>query len=249
MQELTYKIDLYEGPLELLLTLVNKSKMDIADIPIAVICSQYMEYIEQAHRMDMNLAAEFLVMASELMLIKSKMLLPKIKEEEEDPRAALAEALLRYQCAKEAAVLLAPMYDKYSGRMAKDTDEIKPDNELPTGLDPAKLAYTMKLLLSRMKVNETTQENHIAPLVKTHVVPVSEMLEKIITILNKRRTEALLSVLLNCAESRSALVAAFMALLELIKERKVLIFDQSGTDEFENLDNIRLQLNDEVRSA
>ncbi|NLK39479.1 MAG: segregation/condensation protein A [Clostridiales bacterium] len=250
MHEITYKIDLYEGPLDLLLALVNKNKMDIADIPIAEICSQYMDYLEQAERLDMDLTADFIVMASELMYIKSKMLLPKLTiEDEEDPRASLAEALLRYQCAKEAAALLAPLYEQYAGRMAKDTDEIKPDNSPPTGLDPVSLSKIMRLLLIRNKANETAPGTIISPLVKYKIVPVSEMVEKIIGSMSTRPSQSLLSLLLTCAESKSALVAAFLGILELIKERKILVCPLDDDEAEDNLDDIKLKWNDEARSA
>ena len=78
-QSLTYHLEAFEGPLDLLLSLIQKNKVDITDIPISLICDQYMAYITEAERLDMDLASEFIVMASELMLIKSKMLLPKIQ--------------------------------------------------------------------------------------------------------------------------------------------------------------------------
>ena len=79
MENLTYRIEQFEGPLDLLLTLIQKNKMNIEDIPIAEICDQYLEYIKAAQSMDMDLAGEFIVMASELMRIKSSMLLPRLK--------------------------------------------------------------------------------------------------------------------------------------------------------------------------
>ena len=94
---LTYKLEQFEGPLDLLLALIQKNKVSITDIPISLICDQYIEYITQAQKLDMELASEFIVMASELMLIKSKMLLPREEEDEDDPRATLTDALLRYQ--------------------------------------------------------------------------------------------------------------------------------------------------------
>ena len=101
MESVTYRLDQFEGPLDLLLTLIQKNKVNISDIPIALICDQYVATIADAQRLDMDVAAEFLVMASELMLIKSKMLLPRAEEEGEDPRAQLTDALLRYQQAKD----------------------------------------------------------------------------------------------------------------------------------------------------
>lgn len=114
---ITYHLEQFDGPLDLLLALIAKNKVNIADIPISLICDQYMEYLSAAQALDMEIASEFLVMASELMLIKSRILLPRLEEEEEDPRAALADALLQYQRAKAAAVKLNERFAIY-GRAA-----------------------------------------------------------------------------------------------------------------------------------
>ena len=97
------KLQVFEGPLDLLLHLIEKNKIDIYDIPIVEITSQYMEYIRQMEREDLNVMSEFLVMAATLLDIKCRMLLPKeINEEgeEEDPRAELVEQLLQYKMYK-----------------------------------------------------------------------------------------------------------------------------------------------------
>ena len=108
---LTYKIDTFEGPLDLLLTLIAKNKMEIADIQITVIFEQYMAHLDRMKHTDMEIAGEFIVMASELMLIKSRMLLPKPEGiEEEDPRARLEAALLAYRQAKESAAYVVGQY-------------------------------------------------------------------------------------------------------------------------------------------
>lgn len=88
-------MEVFEGPLDLLLKLIAKNKVSIYDIPIALILTEYMEYLEQMRRLDMEIAGEFIIMASELMLIKSRMLLPKAKLDgsEDDPRAALQQRL------------------------------------------------------------------------------------------------------------------------------------------------------------
>ena len=90
MAEVNLKIEQYEGPLDLLLALISKHKIDIFDIPIAQICDQYNEYLDSMQKMDMEVAGEFIVMAAELMLIKSRMLLPR-PEEGEDPRQVLVD--------------------------------------------------------------------------------------------------------------------------------------------------------------
>ena len=137
MDAISYRLDSFEGPLDLLLSLIHKNKMAIDDIKINIICEQYIEYIEEAQRLDMDIASEFLVMASELMLIKSKMILPHEEGTENDPRREIADALLLYQQAKLAAKELRPLYDEYSSRYVKDTDEVPPEKGLPLDLDPS----------------------------------------------------------------------------------------------------------------
>lgn len=242
MEQLTYKLEIYEGPLDLLLDLIDKNKIDIMDIPISIICDQYMQYIEQARAMDLELAGEFIVMASELLYIKSKMLLPRTEPDEEDPRASLAEALLIYKQAKEAAELLAPMYSSYSGRMEKEEDEIKVPNELPTDLSPDLLKKALNIVSVRLREIEAAHSRNLSPLVKGTVVPVSEKIHEIVHHL-KKKPASLLSVM-RTASSRSALIATFMALLELIKERTILLYEDDN--ESGNVgDNVMLEFNND----
>ena len=243
MKDLTYKLEVFEGPLELLLSLVNKNKMDINDIQISIICDQYMEYIEAAQTMDMELASEFIVMASELMLIKSRMLLPRLEEDEEDPRAWLSEALLIYKKAKEAAAALLPMYAEYSGRMIKDEDEIPPEKELPTGLDPDLLSKALSVMMRRLEATENVQSTHIKPLVKARVVSVEEKISSIITSLKQNSKKTLLSIL-DEATDRSELIASFLALLELIKSKVIILSANDEKEERGEIDfSISLSLN------
>ena len=230
MEELTYKLEIFEGPLELLLSLVNKNKMDINDIQISVICDQYMSYIEEAQKMDMELAAEFIVMASELMLIKSRMLLPRLPENEEDPRAWLSEALLIYKKAKEAAAAMLPMYAEHSGRMVKDEDEIPPDKELPSGMDPELLSRALSVMMRRLEASENVQSTHIKPLVRARVVSVEERIGIIVSSLREKRACTLLEIL-DQAQDRSELIASFLALLELIKSRTILLYEGESTED------------------
>ena len=91
---LTFRLEIFEGPLDLLLGLIAKNKVNIYDIPIALILDQYMEYINQMELFNLEVASEFIVMAAQLMVIKSRLLLPKLNEEEEDPRQELVDLLL-----------------------------------------------------------------------------------------------------------------------------------------------------------
>ena len=229
MEELTYRLDQYEGPLDLLLTLIAKNKVSITDIPIAKICDQYMEYIEANQKMDLDVASEFIVMASELMLIKSRMLLPRDEENDPDPRAELVDALLIYQKAKEAAEELRPLDAEYSGRMAKDVDEIPPDRGVPLGLNPMLLSRAMNALLLRLRQTEQQPEQTFAPLVKAKVYSVEDEVEGLVARLSDRE-DATLFFLLKDAAERPQLLAMFMGLLELIKIKRVLICDDEDAE-------------------
>ena len=162
---LTYKLEQFEGPLDLLLSLIQKNKVSITDIPISLICDQYLEYITQAQKLDMELASEFIVMASELMLIKSKMLLPRNEEEEEDPRAALAAAVLEYQRAKEASTYLKDMFEEYGLRMVKDTDEIAPDKTYVADHKAEILAAALIRVMTQVRVSDSEARERFTPLI------------------------------------------------------------------------------------
>ena len=224
IEQLTYRLDQFEGPLDLLLTLISKNKVSITDIPISLICDQYMEYIENAQKMDPDIASEFIVMASELMLIKSRMLLPHEEGTENDPRREIADALMLYQQAKLVAKELRPRYDEYSGRYVKGTDEIPPEKGLPLNLDSSMLVKALESVLKRMKIAQAAKHptELVNPLIKHKVVSVEEKIEEMCAMLEKQG-EASLFFLLKDSESRSELVARFMGILELIKLRRVLI--------------------------
>ena len=224
LEQLTYRLDQFEGPLDLLLTLISKNKVSITDIPIAMICDQYMEYIEAAQAMDLEVASEFIVMASELMLIKSRMILPHEEGTENDPRREIADALLLYQQAKLAAKELRPRYDEYSGRFVKGTDEVPPEKGLPLNLSTDLLMKALSAVMRRMKVaqSERTPVELVNPLIKHKVVSVEEKIQEICLLLEDR-DEASLFFLLKDADSRAELVARFMGVLELIKINRIKI--------------------------
>ena len=224
MTELTYRLDMFEGPLDLLLTLISKNKVSITDIPIAMICDQYMEYIEEAQKMDLEVASEFIVMASELMLIKSRMILPHEEGTENDPRREIADALLLYQQAKLAVKELRPLYEEYSGRYVKGTDDVPPEKGLPLNMDVGLMTKALSAVLRRMKIANAmrTPTELVNPLIKHKVVSVEEKIEEMCIMLEEVG-EATLYDLLVISENRSELVARFMGILELIKLHRIMI--------------------------
>ena len=221
---LTYKLEQFEGPLDLLLSLIQKNKVSITDIPISLICDQYIEYITQAQKLDMELASEFIVMASELMLIKSKMLLPKEEEDEEDPRATLTDALLRYQQAKEAAGKLAPMYAFYSGRMVKDTDEISVDKTFVADQDVTALCSAVRRIIAYNNALERAAKTTFKPMISKPIIPVEVKIVSIIKAVESRGVASLEDILINEA-TLPDMIASFLGVLELIKVRKLLVAD------------------------
>ena len=224
IEQLTYRLDQFEGPLDLLLMLISKNKVSITDIPIAIICDQYMEYIEEAQKMDLDVASEFIVMASELMLIKSRMLLPHEEGTENDPRREIADALLLYQQAKLAAKEMRPLYDEFSSRYVKGTDDIPPEKGLPLDLDTNLLIKALNSVMRRIRVaqSERTPTELVNPLIKHKIVSVEEKIEEICDLLEEH-AECSLFFLLKDSESRSELIARFMGVLELIKIHRISI--------------------------
>ena len=230
MEALTYHLEKFDGPLDLLLSLIQKNKVEITDIPISLICDQYMEYLHAAEEMDLDLASEFIVMASELMLIKSKLLLPRVEEEEEDPRAALADALLKYQQAKQGATLLAPAYAKYSSRMVKDTDEISVDKTFVADQSVTDLCAAVRRIIAYREEKPRAEKVTFTPMISSPIVPVEA---KIIGILRHFETEEQLSLasLLDDSVSLPDLIAIFLGVLELIKVRRLRILEDPDATE------------------
>ena len=244
MEGITYRLEQFEGPLDLLLTLISKNKVSIADIPIAMICDQYMEYIVEAPELNMDIASEFIVMASELILIKSKMLLPRPEVEEEDPRATLADALLRYKQAKEAAVKLAPMYAYYSGRMVKDTDEISIDKTYVSDQSPLVLQQAIKRIIAYNNALERAQQTAFKPMISKPVVPVELKIVGILNRMNKGGGRSTLRELLDDSVSLPDMIAIFIGVLELIKVRKIIIDESDEFDDGAHGENTRFIINE-----
>ena len=228
LEQLVFKIEIYEGPLDLLLSLIAKHKMDIKDIKISLIFEQYMAYVETLQRMDMEIAGEFITMASELMLIKSKMLLPK---QEKDPREELVRVLMEYKSAKEAANWLSSREKDFAGRFEKDTDEIKPDKEILDTMDIHVLSKALERMLLRMgEKREEKDESPIEkihPIIKKQIVPVSVKIVFVLRFMHRRGT-AHFEELFESARSRSEIIAVFYATLELLKAGRLSLMKAVG---------------------
>ena len=228
MEQLVFKTEVYEGPLDLLLSLIAKHKMDIRDIKIALIFEQYMEYVDAMKRMDMEVAGEFITMASELMLIKSRMLLPK---QEKDPREDLVRVLMEYKAVKDAAEWLSLREKDFSGRFEKDTDEIKAEKGTLSDQDVNLLTAALEKLLLRLgqkkEEEETAPMDKIAPIIKRPIVPVSEKIVSLLRFMYRCGT-AHFDMLFEEAKSRSEIIAIFYATLELLKAGRLTLQKEIG---------------------
>ena len=178
-------------------------------------------------------------MASELMLIKSRMLLPREVPEEEDPRARLAEAIARLEAAKKAAEKLGERFKIYGGRMAKDTDEISVDKTFVADQDPQKLYDAMRRVLSYANTHKEARGELVRPMAKP-IIPVELKIIGIMKHFSDGVQSCDLGTLLDDAVSRPDLVAIFIGVLELVKMRRLVIIE--GADEFETLHGTRTRL-------
>ena len=227
--EIIYILDEFRGPLSVLLSLVTKNKMDIRDIQISVLCDQYMQYIEDMQSMNIELAAEFIVMASHLMHIKSKMLLPRPSEDEEDPREALAHALMlqaEYERAKEASQELNVMFTQFSGRFVKDTDEISADRSYVAEHDVNLLSAAVMKVMNTIRVqDEEIASEKIKPLISTRTVSVSERVYYILRLLLEKSGRINALECFSDNRTRHEVVATFMAILEMLKAGRISIME------------------------
>ncbi len=228
--ELIFTLEEFRGPLSVLLSLVTKNKMDIKDIQISVLCDQYMEYIEQMEAMDIELAAEFIVMASHLMHIKSKILLPRANPEEEDPREALARALMlqaEYERAKEASLELSSMFTNFSGRIVKDTDEISADRSYVAEHEVSLLSAAIMKVMNALKAPDeaTVASEKIKPLISTKTVSVSERVYHVLRLLLENGGNVNALVCFEDVLTKHVLVATFMAILEMLKAGRISIIE------------------------
>ena len=182
MDKILYKLDTFEGPLDLLLTLIQKNKVSIYDIPIVEITAQYLEAIDGIEEANLDNTSEFLVMASNLLYIKSKMLLPKNEEEEdeEDPREELARRLAEYQQFKEASKELRKSEFTTKEMVFREPEKIKfPMPEYDITHDAKELIDAFNNIFQRRLRKAKPEKRAFSKIVGREKVSVDDMVEKI----------------------------------------------------------------------
>lgn len=231
--EIEYKLQVFEGPLDLLLYLIEKNKVDIYDIPIVTITEQYLAYVGQLQEQDMDVMSEFLVMAATLICIKSKMLLPreeKEEEEEEDPREELVRRLLEYKMYKYAALELKDMSLDASHSLYKKATIPKEVSSYREEVAPAKLAdgITLSMLNDIFKSIMRRQVDKVDPIrskfgtIEKEEINIEERMLQV-----REEVRGLKGIkfrtLLAQQPTRMNIIITFMSILELMKIGAIVI--------------------------
>ena len=231
MEEVTFKTTAFEGPLDLLLHLISKNKVSIMDIPIVEITDQYFSYINQWERENIEFSSEFIVMASTLLYIKSKMLLPRHEEEqeEEDPREALAQRLLEYQKYKACAKILGEEQFRSRYLFFKEAEKLNfgPGEVKNPNVPIEKLLNAFFAVLERKEAAKKPEVRDFDRVVGEKPVSVLSGAKKITRLL-KRRGRVRFRELFENAQSRSETVATFLAVLEMLRANRMFVFEEEG---------------------
>ena len=232
--ELSYKLEKFEGPLDLLLHLIEKNKINIDDIPIAEITDQYLEYVSCMEEESLDVVSEFLVMAATLLDIKARMLLPREvseegeEEEEEDPRAELVERLLEYKTYKYMSLELKDMEvdaDKVfykAPTIPREVERYEEPVDLDQLLDGLTLSKLQKIFESVMK----RREDKIDPVrstfgtIKKEPVSLEEKIGAVLEYAERHRRFSFRGML-SRQRDKTEIVVTFLALLELMKMGRI----------------------------
>lgn len=241
--DISFKLEVFEGPLDLLLHLIDKNKINIYDIPIVEITEQYLSYVRNMEAINLDMMSEFLVMAATLIRIKSQMLLPKDKskdEEEVDPRQELVDRLLEYKMYKYISMELKEkeqdaervLYRSQSipQEIADFKEEVNVE-DLLSGLTLAKLHQIFQSVMKR-------QEDKIDPIrskfgkIEKEEINLSEKMDWILTYARKYSRFSFRKLLMK-QESKMEVIVSFLAILELMKVGEIAIKQDNLFDDID----------------
>lgn len=230
-----YKIVLpiFEGPLDLLLYFIKRDEINIYDIPIAKITDEFLGYIKKMQELDLEIASEFLVMASTLMEIKAKMLLPveqKAKTEEEDPRNTLVQQLLEYQIFKEVSQYLEINLDQMQNIFYRGIYETEIP-ELSSKLKTFKPATVYDLARAFYEMITRNEDTMAVQSIITTELKIEDAIEQILHILKIEKQISFKTLCQNA--SKPVLILYFVAILELVKQKLIYAYQNTiDTDIF-----------------
>ncbi len=227
-----YKLETFEGPLDLLLHLIDQAEVDIYDIPISQITDQYMKYIETMQELQLDVTSEFLVMAATLLSIKSRMLLPKPPvveldlehmDEDFDPRAELIQKLIEYRKYKGVAEHLRDRELERSLIFSKVPEDLSPF--LPeTKENPVKGLHVADLVIAFQRALKRSAKRNVVSRIKRDEISVKDRIFEVIHYLEEHQGKLLFSKLIHQELGRHEIVVTFLALLELMKMKKITCY-------------------------
>ncbi len=217
------KIDNFEGPLDLLCYLIDKNKMNIYDVKLAEITNQYIEHLNAMEKMNLEIASEFLVMASTLLYLKSKNLLPKQDENEEEiTEEELIRRIIEYKKFKEISQILRENYLIYSNRFYKNQEIIKlPKQKLEKDYNINKIPDIYKALIDRSRVKINQNAKNIEKIAIVEKYTVAEKVKEMYNILSKQKRFVFNKIFTIKKKDKQEVVTAFTGLLDLSRRNKV----------------------------
>jgi segregation and condensation protein A len=221
MEQNTFLVGEFEGPLDLLLFLIRKQEINIYDIPIARITEQYLQYLEYAAQIELENLTDFYLMAATLLYIKSKMLLPvevDLDEELEDPRTELVEKLIEYQKYKKLSELIADQEDKSEWileRKSKQNILPFPDEDIWQQIDVWDLLKTFSSLVSSLSAEQII-DLYEEVTINEKITLIRELMEQ--------KEEFLFTDILQRSHSLLAVICSFLAILEMVKSKEVIVY-------------------------
>ncbi|MBQ1388682.1 MAG: segregation/condensation protein A [Clostridia bacterium] len=220
MEQITYSLPVFEGPLDLLLTLIAKNKLNIYDIEISLLLEQYTEKIKEMQEEQMEVASEFLEMASRLVYIKSTMLLPKHEEEVEELKKELTGQLLEYRECKRIAAVMAGLvsFDSF----CREPSKVDYDMTYTRTHNAIVLAQAYVRAAGRGKRKLPPTAESFRGIVARRIVPVGSRIVRVLRTLRKKGTVTYSGLFYEC-EDKPELVATFLAILELVKGKRIRV--------------------------
>jgi segregation and condensation protein A len=247
-EQLKISLPLYEGPLDLLLDMIRKQKLDIYDIPIARVTSQYLDYLHLMQEMNVDLASEFLLMAAQLIYIKSRTLLPPdpdgMEAEVEDPRAELVRRLLEYEKFKNAAQML------YQKEMVEKVSWNNP-GEVPFAEGEIESQVTVGLYDLLLAFRDVIKRAEVRPMMQLdrEEFSIEQMMGYLFDRIVSAKHVVTLTEILPAINSKRGLIVAFLALLELTRLKAIFLRQDKALGEISARANPDYELSQSFRPA
>ena len=228
MEQYTIKMENFEGPLDLLCHLIDKNKMDICEIKISEITDQYLAYLNEMQKMNLDITSEFIVMASQLIYLKSKSLLPSVVEEDEEEEIDLVKMLLEYKKYKEVTFVLKDQLEVYGGRFCKPPEKISlPKEKFEGEFENTLIPQIYGRLVKRETEKKNINASNINRLAVSEKVTIRSKIKEILKELWKKPTFVFNKIFNIKKQSKVEVVTAFLGLLELSKMSRIEVSQNS----------------------